>query len=131
MLKKRIISVLLILTLALSTATIIQQPASAKATSLSGLASYMKAKKVISGKKIRKEASIIGAKNGVEYNGVELYEFKKSSKAYKKMVSSKKITLKGMGMSFKVSAINGKFALILGNNVKKKSKIIKVFKKYK
>lgn len=129
--KKRIVSMLIVLALSLASSISIHETAYAKSTSLTGLAKYMKSKKVISGKKVKKDASLIGAKNGVSYNGVELYEFKKSSKAYKKMVSTKNVTLKDMGIKFKVNAINGKFALILGDNVKNKSKVIRTFKKYK
>lgn len=128
--KKRLFTLMLAVVMIFNCAYSAAPTSNAKAKSFDGLVVHMKKKKIFSGKKTRKEASMIGAKKGVAYNGIEVYEFNKNSKAYKKMRSTKKVTLKGLNMKVKVSAINGKFALIIGNTNISKKKICKAFKNY-
>lgn len=103
---------------------------STKGKKLTDLVAYLKKKKLISGKGTKMEASMIGAKSGIKYSGVELYEYNTNSKAYKALVKSKKVELKDFNMTITVSAINGKF-IILCEDAKNKSKIIKAFKNFK
>lgn len=142
---KKLVSIMLILVLILSSATVGKTNSNcptitiastekvyAATKTLNNLVSYLESKKLLSGEKTKMAASLIGAKTGVKYSdiGVELYEYNTSSKVYKNILKTKKVTLKDFNMDLKVSGINGKFIIIFDDNPKNKNKILKAFKAF-
>lgn len=76
---------------------------------LSDLEEYMLAKGVLSGEKSEAYASMIGAEDGFKYldSNAEFYEYDVNSEQYKNLTPGEEM----------VTAINGKFVLIMDNGV--------------
>lgn len=98
---------------------------------LSGLIKHLKDEKLIKGSETKMDASLIGGKTGVKYkdSSVELYEFDTSSKEYKNIEKTNKVTLSGFNIELTVSAVNGKFVLLC-EEAANKDDIIEAFMKY-
>jgi hypothetical protein len=99
---------------------------------LGDLVKYLKAKKLLSGKETKMDATLIGGKSGIKYSdvGVELYEYNTNTKAYKSVLKTKMVVLKDFNMELKVDGVKGKFVLIC-DKTKNRSKVIKAFNAFK
>lgn len=88
---------------------------------LEELEKYLLEKGVLSGKRIKKEAKLIGAISGFTYmdSSGEIYEYDINSENYKKIIDGERIPILGMeGLDVKAASVNGKFVLI-GDDVSK------------
>ena len=102
-----------------------------KEKTLSGLVKYLKDENILKGNEVKMDASMIGGKSGVKYKDtkIELYEFDTSSKEYKNIVKTNKVTLTDFNIELTVSAVNEKFVLFC-EDAENKDHIIEVFMKY-
>lgn len=92
---------------------------------LDGIEKYFSDKGLISGNRIKKEASMIGGIDGFAYKDadIEIYEYDVDSEEYKTLSNGESVPIKGMeNYSITADAINGKFVLLSDNK-----KIIKAF----
>lgn len=95
---------------------------------LEGIEKYFSDKGLISGERVEKYASMIGAIDGFAYedSDIEIYEYDIASEQYKALSNGEGVPIEGMeSYSITANAINGKFVLISNNK-----KIIKAFKKF-
>lgn len=96
--------------------------------SLEGIEKYFSDKKLLSGKRTRKEASMIGGIDGFAYldSDIEIYEYDINSQEYNMFKNGEAVPIKGMeSFTIKADAINGKFILLSDNK-----KIIKAFNNF-
>ena len=92
---------------------------------LEGIEKYFSDKGLLSGDRIKKEASMIGGIDGFAYKeaDIEIYEYDVDSEEYKTLSSGESVPIKGMeSYSITADAVNGKFVLLSDNK-----KIIKAF----
>ena len=111
------------------TAEEVSNPESSEPT-LSDLEVYLSDKGVLSGDPVRKAGEMVGALDGVGYDGCEIYMYDTSSEAYQKVVNGEEIFIEGLeslgGITF--DAINGPFTLILKGS---DSGLIEAFNSFK
>lgn len=82
---------------------------------LEGIEKYLSDKKLLSGKRTEKEASMIGGIDGFAYldSDIEIYEYDINSQEYKTLANGDGVQLEGMeSFTIKADAINGKFVLL-------------------
>lgn len=94
---------------------------------LDGIEKYFSDKGLLSGERVKKEASMIGGIDGFAYieSDVEIYEYDVDSKEYKSLLAGEGVEIEGMDYIVTADAINGKFVLLSNNQ-----KIIKAFNNF-
>ncbi len=95
-------------------------------STLEDIIKVLKDKNLLEGEETEMFAEMIGAEKGISYLNVEIYEFNKTTDAYKKILKTNQIRLEDLNMDIDISAINEKFVLLC-NFAENKEEIIKAF----
>lgn len=99
-------------------------------STLEDIVKVLKDKNLIEGEETEMFADMIGAEKGISYLNVEIYEFNRTTDAYKKILKTNQIRLEDLNMDIDISAINEKFVLLC-NFAENKEEIIKAFNSLK